>query len=70
MTRALKTELSPKQLTVLTLLAEGWTNCEIAALMFISEATVKRRVEEIRAFLDAANRTNAVALGFRKGLLK
>ncbi len=61
--------LSEEELTVLQLIARGATNEEIAQQMFWSERTVKRKVEEITAKLEARNRAQAVAEGIKRGLI-
>jgi len=61
--------LSPREMQVLQLMAEGLANKEIAWQMGISEHTVKFHVASILNRLDAASRTQAVAIGVRRGLL-
>ncbi|HZU25864.1 MAG TPA: response regulator transcription factor [Bryobacteraceae bacterium] len=61
--------LSPRELEVLQLMAEGLANKEIAWRMGISEHTVKFHVASILNRLDAASRTQAVSIGVRRGLL-
>jgi DNA-binding NarL/FixJ family response regulator len=61
--------LSKQEMQVLHLIADGATTQEIAQAMHWSEATVKRRVQSILDKLGAANRAQAVAEGFRRGLL-
>lgn len=53
--------MTPRERQVLTLLAAGKTNAQIAARLFISEGTVKSHVRHIMQKLDASNRTDAVA---------
>ena len=62
--------LSDRELDVLTLLAKGMTNKDVAAALFISRATVKSHIENILRKLDANDRAAAVAEGFRRGLLR
>ena len=52
--------LTAREIEVLTGLAEGKTNKEIAGELFISERTVKFHVSAILAKLSASNRTEAV----------
>jgi DNA-binding NarL/FixJ family response regulator len=59
--------LSDREHQVLQLLADGRTNKEIAAKLFVSEATVKTHVENILRKLGVADRTQAVAEAFRRG---
>jgi DNA-binding NarL/FixJ family response regulator len=54
-------QLPPRQQEVLTLLAAGLTNKEIALKLGISPATVKIHVARLTAWLGAVNRTDAVA---------
>ncbi|MFC6577369.1 response regulator [Planomonospora parontospora] len=61
--------LSTRELEVLRLIAEGGTNREIAARLFISEATVKSHVLHIYTKLGVNDRAAAVAAAFRRGLL-
>jgi DNA-binding NarL/FixJ family response regulator len=55
--------LSERELEVLRVMAEGLGNREIAARLFVSEATVKTHVQRIMRKLDATSRTQAVARG-------
>ncbi|WP_157250539.1 response regulator [Nonomuraea typhae] len=61
--------LSARELEILKLIAEGATNREAAARLFISEATVKTHVLHIYAKLGVNDRAAAVATAFRRGLL-
>jgi DNA-binding NarL/FixJ family response regulator len=54
---------------VLGLLAEGLPNKVIATRLGISDQTVKFHVASITAKLGAANRTEAVRIGIRRGLV-
>jgi DNA-binding NarL/FixJ family response regulator len=62
--------LSPRELEVLELVAAGTTNREIAARLFISEATVKTHLLHVYRKLAVSDRAAAVAAAFRQGLLK
>jgi PAS domain S-box-containing protein len=53
--------LTPRQLEILSLVAEGLPNAEIAARLFLSEATVKWHVRKILKGLGVSNRAQAVA---------
>jgi NarL family two-component system response regulator LiaR len=61
--------LSPRELEVLTLLARGRANREIAARLFIGEETVKTHVSNILAKLHLADRTQAAIYALRQGLV-
>lgn len=52
--------VSARELEVLTLLAQGMSNSEMAAALFISDSTVKRHLTNIYAKLGAASRVDAV----------
>ncbi len=61
--------LSGRETEVLQLLAQGLANKQIAIALGISEHTVKFHVSSIYAKLGAANRTEAVSIGARRGLI-
>ena len=54
--------LSKREIEVLRLMADGCANKEIAAQLYISVGTVKRHIVHILQKLNAANRTQAVAI--------
>jgi len=62
--------LTPRELEVLQLLAQGLQNKEIAAELVISERTVKFHVSSIMGKLGAGNRTEAVTLAAQQGLIE
>ncbi len=62
--------LSKREHEILQYLANGHNNQEIAVITGLSLATVKFHVIHIRQKLNAADRTEAVANGFRRGLLR
>ena len=66
---ALEEPLSPRELEVLSMLAEGLSNKLIAHRLGISEHTVKFHVTSIMAKLGAGSRTDAVMQGMRRGLV-
>ena len=61
--------LSPREIEVLRLMAEGLSNKTIAWRLSISEHTVKFHVNSIFSKLGAGTRTEAVMLGVRQGLV-
>jgi len=63
-------ELTPREDEVLTLLAQGKQNKEIALELVISERTVKFHISSIMAKLEAGNRTEAVTIALQKGLVE
>jgi len=62
--------LSHREAEVLGLVRQGFSNVEIAALLGISERTVRAHVSAILETLGAADRAQAVALGFERGILR
>lgn len=58
--------LTPRQTEVLTLVAGGNTQSEIAELLDISSSTVNFHVDNVRLKLDAKNTVNAVAICIRE----
>jgi DNA-binding NarL/FixJ family response regulator len=61
--------LTPRELQVLRMLADGLGNKEIAGQLNISDHTAKFHVAQILAKLRASSRTEAVAIGMRRGLV-
>lgn len=61
--------LSPREVEVLELVAQGTTNKDIARELWVSETTVKSHLLNTCEKLGAADRTEAVALAFKKGIL-
>ncbi len=61
--------LSPRELDVLRLIADGLGNKEIADKLEISLSTVKTHIEEILARLKVSDRTQAAVKAVRQGLL-
>ncbi len=62
-------ELTPRELDVLRLLAGGRSNRDLAAELFVSERTVKTHVSNILAKLRVADRTQAALWAVRHGLV-
>jgi DNA-binding NarL/FixJ family response regulator len=61
--------LSKREVEVLQKVAAGKRNSDIATLLFISEETVKGHIKHIMGKLGASDRTEAVAIGIRRGLI-
>jgi len=61
--------LSPREIEVLRMIAEGLGNKEIASKLGISDHTVKFHISSIFAKLGASSRTEAVTIGIRNGLI-
>ncbi|WP_347976792.1 response regulator transcription factor [Microbacterium sp. ProA8] len=61
--------ISDRELEVLSLIAQGRSNREVAAELFISEATVKTHLLHVYDKLGVNDRAAAVAVGFQRGLL-
>jgi len=62
--------LTPREVEVLRRLAEGNRNKDIGELLFISEETVKVHIKHIMEKLGATDRTQAVAIGIRRGIIQ
>jgi two-component system NarL family response regulator len=62
-------ELTHRELDVLRLLMAGKSNKQIAAVLFISEGTVKTHVNNILGKLGASDRTQAVTTALKRGLV-
>lgn len=61
--------LSRREIEVLERIAGGNRNSDVASILFISEETVKGHVKHIMEKLGANDRTEAVAIGLRRGII-
>ncbi len=66
---AAELELSKRELEVLSLMAEGCSNQEIAARLFVSLSTVKTHNQNLFVKLDVKRRTQAIEKGRRLNLI-
>ena len=67
--RSEKPELTPREIEILNLIAQGLQNKEIAASLGISEATAQVHVKNILAKLEVRHRTAAVNVALRRGIV-
>lgn len=61
--------LSAREIEVLQRIAEGNSNRQIAALLYVSEDTVKSHIRNLLAKLSANDRTHAVTIAIKRGIL-
>jgi DNA-binding NarL/FixJ family response regulator len=62
--------LTPAEIRVLRLIAEGNANKEIAAQLSVSEETVKGQVRNILSKLGANDRAHAAVIGVKRGIIE
>ena len=69
-TDASASALTPREIEVLQLLAEGLTNQQVGSRLGLSARTIKTHVQNLLVKLDVPDRTGAVARAFRLGLIR
>ena len=63
-------DLTPREVDVLTLIARGRSNAEIASELYVGEGTSKTHVARILAKLDLRDRTQAAIYAYESGLIR
>ena len=63
-------ELTPRELEVLELAANGYSAKEVASLIGIAPRTVERHVENVRLKMNARNRVHMITQAIMRGVLK
>ena len=63
-------DLTAREIEVLRLVAEGSRNQDVAKMLFISEETVKAHLKHILLKLGATDRTQAVTIAVRRGIIQ
>jgi DNA-binding CsgD family transcriptional regulator len=61
-------KVTPRELEVLALIAEGYSTREIAQMLWITVETVRTHVRRLLGRLEARTRAHAVAIAYRDGL--
>jgi DNA-binding CsgD family transcriptional regulator len=63
-------KVTPRELEVLELVADGLSTREIASRLWVTEETVKTHVRRLHDRLGAKTRAHAVAIAYRSGILR
>lgn len=61
--------LSPREQNILSMIAKGLTNKEIARILLISQYTVRNHINHIFEKLEASDRTEAVSIAMQQGII-
>ena len=69
LTKERENMLTAREREILQLLADGMSNADVAAKLFISQETVKSHVRHILSKLEADTRTHAVAIALRTAII-
>jgi len=67
--RMMRTELTPRELEILRMLAKGLTNKQIGKALNISDNTVKNHVNSVIEKLEVCDRTEAATTAIQRGIL-
>lgn len=67
--RMMRTELTPRELEILHMLAKGLTNKQIAKVLSISNNTVKNHVNSVIEKLEVCDRTEAATTAIQRGII-
>ncbi|UCF98810.1 MAG: response regulator transcription factor [Spirochaetaceae bacterium] len=67
---AISEDLTPREIEVLRLLAQGMSNAELATALYISEKTVKTHISNILGKLNLNDRTQAAIYAYKHGLVE
>jgi len=62
-------QLTPRELEVLKLIAQGMSNDEIAGRLFLSEATVKTHINRVLSKLEVRDRAQAIVFAYQQGIV-
>ena len=68
--RLVRPALTPRELDVLRLVAKGRTNKELASAMFVSEETVKTHMKALFQKLGVHDRTEAISVSLKRGIIR